>query len=272
MTSVKALTYNIHGWLTAENTPNLDRVAEVIAASGADLVGLNEVFHPYPTTDGPALEALARKLGMAYAFVTTIAADPQQRGGIPYGNALLSRWPILAYAAHHLPPMTEYGQRGLLETRVAPPDAPPFTVYVLHLDHRFEDRRVQEWAAAMTWLGRDRARPHLLMGDFNALSPADYADSAALARITAVQAERGWAPPAFQLMAQITKAGYVDAYVAGGFGPAETWTAAQPDRRIDYIFYPASWADVRVTCRRWDAPPAPLASDHLPVLAEFDAA
>ena len=176
MATVKALTYNIHGWLTPDNELNLDLAAEVIASSGADLIGLNEVFHPYPTADGPALEALARKLGMAYAFGPTIAADPQQRGGLPYGNALLSRWPILAYAAHHLPPMTDYGQRGLLEARVAPPNAAPFTVYVIHLDHRFEDLRVQEWAAAMTWLGRDRSRPHLLMGDFNALSPADFAE------------------------------------------------------------------------------------------------
>ena len=269
MATVKALTYNIHGWLTPDNELNLDLAADVIASSDADLIGLNEVFHPYPTADGPALEALARKLGMAYAFGPTIPADPQQRGGLPYGNALLSRWPILAYAAHHLPPMTDYGQRGLLETRVAPPNASPFTVYVTHLDHRFEDLRVQEWAAVMTWLGRDRSRPHLVMGDFNALSPADFAEPDALARITSIQAERGWAPPAFQLMAQVTKAGYVDAYVAGGAGPAETWTATQPDRRIDYIFYPTTWTGVQVTCRRWDAPPAILASDHLPVLAEF---
>ena len=272
MAIVKALSYNIHGWLTPDNEPNIALVAEVIASSGADLVGLNEVFHPYPTTDGPALELIARKLGMAHAFGPTIAADPRSRGGLPYGNALLSRWPILAHAAHHLPPMTDYGQRGLLETRVAPPDAPPFTIYVIHLDHRHEELRVQEWTAAMTWLIRDRSRPHLVMGDFNALSPADYADPTALARITAVQAERGWAPPAFQLMTQVAKAGYLDAFVTGGSGPAETLPSSQPDRRIDYILYPASWQGVRVACRRWDAYPAPLASDHLPVLAEFDTA
>jgi endonuclease/exonuclease/phosphatase family metal-dependent hydrolase len=265
---VRALTYNIHGWLMPDSAPNLDQVAEVIAASGADLIGLNEVFHPYPTAQGPALEVLARRLGMAHAFGATVATDPQP-DAIPYGNALLSRWPILAYAVHHLTPMTSYGQRGLLETRVALPDGQLFTVYVTHLDHRSEDLRVQQWSAALTWLGRDRSRPHLLMGDLNALSPSDYAQPEALELISAVQSERGWAPPAFRLIEQVMKAGYEDAFVVGGAGPGETWTALEPDRRIDYIFYPAAWSGVRVSCRRWEAGPAVEASDHLPVLAEF---
>ena len=268
MAAMKVLTYNIHGWLTPEGAPNLDLLAEVILASGADIIGLNEVFHPYPTAAGPALDQLARRLGMNSAFGPTIAANPQP-GDVPYGNAVLSRWPILAYAAHHLTPMTSYGQRGLLEARLALPDGHPFTVYGVHLDHRLEDLRVQQWAAALTWLSRDRSRPHLLMGDFNALSPTDFADPASLEQIRAVQESRGWAPPAFRLMEQVARAGYLDAFVVGGLGPAETWAANQPDRRIDYILYPAAWADVRVNCRRWDALPANQASDHLPVLAEF---
>jgi endonuclease/exonuclease/phosphatase family metal-dependent hydrolase len=266
--AVKVLTYNIHGWLTPDTTPNLDLVTAVIAASGADLIGLNEVFHPYPTAQGPALEVLARRLGMAYAFGATVATDPRP-DALPYGNALLSRWPILAYAAHHLTPMTSYGQRGLLETRVAFPDGEPFTVYVTHLDHRSEDLRVQQWAAALTWLGRDRSRRHLLLGDLNALSPSDYIQPDALERISAVQSERGWAPPAFRMIELVAKAGYEDAFVVGGTGPGETWTAREPDRRIDYILYPAAWSGVRVSCRRWEAGPAAEASDHLPVLAEF---
>ena len=36
----------------------------------------NEVFHPYPTDTGPALERLAQKLGMFYVFAPTIEANP----------------------------------------------------------------------------------------------------------------------------------------------------------------------------------------------------
>jgi endonuclease/exonuclease/phosphatase family metal-dependent hydrolase len=265
---VKVLTYNIHGWLTPENASNLEQVAEVIAATGADLVGLNEVFHPYPVSSGTALDWLAERLGMSYAFSATVAADPQP-GDLPYGNALLSRWPIQAYAGHHLAPLTSYGQRGLLEVRVLRPDGGPFTAYVIHLDHRSEDIRLPQWAAAVAWLARDRARPHLLLGDFNALAAADFADPQTLARLEAFQAAQGWVAPRFELLAQVQKAGYLDAFARGGSGPGETWTAVAPDRRIDYIFYPAAWAEVRVACQRWDRPPAADASDHLPVLAEF---
>ncbi len=104
------------------------------------------------------------------------------------------------------------------------------------------------------------------MGDFNALTSTDFVDPTALARLERVQAERGWAPPAFALMAQATKAGYVDAYRSAG---GSTWPAATPDRRIDYILYPSSWADVQVSGDTWATPPADVTSDHLPVYAEF---
>ena len=61
---------------------------------------------------------------MSYAFGPTLPAEPLP-GDISYGNALLSRWPILAFAAHHLTPVVSYGQRGLLEARVLLPRACP---------------------------------------------------------------------------------------------------------------------------------------------------
>lgn len=265
---MKVLTYNIHGWRTLDDLPNLDLLARVIAESGADLVGLNEVFHPAVTPAGPALAALAQRLGMAYAFGPTVTAMPQPNHP-PYGNALLSRWPILAFAAHHLIPMTAYGQRGLLEVRVLRPAGQPFTIYVTHLDHRSEALRLEQWAAAQTWLARDRGRPHLVIGDFNALAATDYPETADLDRLRAYQVQRGWPAPAFDLVARVLKSGYVDALPQRGNGAAPTFPAQDPERRIDYIFMPAMWAPALTACRRVDTPAALAASDHLPVLAEF---
>ena len=265
---MKVLTYNIHGWQTPAGQPNIELVTEVIADSGADLVGLNEVFHPAPTAHGPALALLARRLGMHFAFGPTIAAAPQPAHP-PYGNALLSRWPILAFAAHHLVPMTAYGQRGLLEVRVQLPNGQPFTVYVTHLDHRSEALRLEQWAAAYTWLSRDRTRPHLLIGDLNALSEADYPTPDALSRLAAYQAERGWPAPSFELMARVLKAGYVDAVAACGGGQVPTYPAQTPERRIDYILSPRLWAVAIGQCGRVISAAAQAASDHLPVYAEF---
>ncbi|OQA46399.1 MAG: Endonuclease/Exonuclease/phosphatase family protein [Chloroflexi bacterium ADurb.Bin325] len=278
---MKVLTYNIHGWRTAEGAPNVALVAEVIAASDADLVGLNEVFHPQPAS-APALADLAARLGMSWAFGPTQPAQGRPDNPPdhpPYGNALLSRWPILAYAAHHLAPMTSYGKRGMLETRVVAPSGRPLTIYVTHLDHRVEALRLEQWAAALTWLLRDRARQHLLLGDFNALAAVDYPSDAARGRLAAYQQAQNWPPSAFDLIDQIRKAGYVDAY--DRFRPAEaapeaappgaTFPAAEPERRIDYIFASPAAAEHLIACRPFDHPTARSASDHLPVLAEFDA-
>ncbi len=265
---MRVLTYNVHGWLTSAGEPNVQLLAAAIAETGADMVGLNEVFHPYPTGDGHALAVLAQRLGMHYAFGAT-RPRTSAPDDIPYGNAFLTRWPILAYAAHHLAPLTSYGQRGLLEVRVRLPSGAPFTTYVIHLDHRSEQIRLEQWEAAQTWLLRDRARPHLLMGDFNALAATDYAAPGALDRLVAYQDAQGWPVARFDLVAQVGKAGYRDAYDLAGSGESPTWPAAAPERRIDYVFVPGVWAAALTACRRWEGAAAAAASDHLPVLAEF---
>jgi endonuclease/exonuclease/phosphatase family metal-dependent hydrolase len=267
---VKVLTYNVHGWQAPDGGPNVEMVAEVIAASGADIAGLNEVFHPVPET-APALVRVAEQLGMRCAFGATQPADPKPAHP-PYGNAILSRWPIMAHAAHHLDPAASYGKRGMLEARILLPSGRPFTVYVTHLDHRSEDLRVGQWAAADTWLGRDRGRLHLVLGDFNALAATDYEAPGAVERLAAYQAAQGWPVAAFDLIGRVLKSGYADAYVAAGGGQAAgaTLPASAPERRIDYIFLPSSFVPSLRSCAPIVDARTEKASDHLPVLAEID--
>jgi endonuclease/exonuclease/phosphatase family metal-dependent hydrolase len=268
---VKVLTYNVHGWIAPDGGPNVDRVAEVIARSGADIVGLNEVFHPVDAGASAALARLAETLGMTFAFGATQSSEPNP-GHPPYGNAVLSRWPIMAHAAHHLAPAVLYGKRGLLEARILPPSGRPLTVYVTHLDHRSEEVRLAQWVSADTWLARDRGRFHLALGDFNALAASDYVAPGALERLAAYQQEQGWPVPSFDLIGRVVKSGYADAYCAAGGAEAggATWPAGAPERRIDYIFLPrGSAASVR-SCAPLDASFVTAASDHLPVLAEID--
>lgn len=268
---MKILTYNVHGWVAPDGGPNVDRVAEVIARSGADIVGLNEVFHPLAAGAVPALARLAERLGMSFAFGATQSSEPNPAHP-PYGNAVLSRWPIMAHAAHHLAPAVAYGKRGLLEARVVMPSGRPLTVYVTHLDHRSEEVRLAQWASADTWLARDRGRFHLALGDFNALAASDYATPGAVDRLAAYQLERGWPAPSFDLIGRVMKSGYEDAYSGAGGSESDgaTWPAETPERRIDYIFLPrGSVATIR-SCAPLAEALAAEASDHLPVLAEID--
>ena len=173
---MRIATYNIHGWRTQDGAPNLERVAATLAATEADIIGLNEVYYPRVAegSQQPALAALAARLGMHFVFGPCLRWPAQD--DLPaeaYGNALLARWPIIANAAHHLTPVPEREQRGLLEGRILLPDGRTFTVYVTHLDHKDEEARGVQLRAVRTWTVRDRSRPHIVMGDFNAVSPWD---------------------------------------------------------------------------------------------------
>jgi endonuclease/exonuclease/phosphatase family metal-dependent hydrolase len=194
-----------------------------------------------------------------------------------YGNALLSRWPILADASHHLTPVAGHEQRGLLEARLQLPDHGPLTVYVTHLDHKSEAVRLTQLAAVRTWTVRDRNRPHVVMGDFNAISAWDFAHNpAGLERLSQfVKGEHmvnrdGGGP---QVVAQMEKAGYVDAYRQIGAPGAQTFLpATDPPIRIDYIFVSAPLVPALRDCRIWPEAPGAEASDHRPVYADFDLA
>lgn len=265
---MRVLTYNIHGWLTDAKQPNLDAVAEVIAATGADVVGLNEVFYPrvMPGAPQPALEALAARLGMHFVFGPCLRWPAQDN--MPedaYGNALLSRWPILASAAHHLTPVPDREQRGLLEARIALSNGKPFTAYVTHLDHLDEEARLVQLRGLRTWTVRDRNRPHLVMGDFNAFSLWDVVDEGTS------DEERAEFAAALKVVAQMEKAGYVDAFTRFG-APGETSFIGMGflPTRIDYIFVNEALLPALVGAQIWQEPPGQEASDHRPVLAEFD--
>jgi endonuclease/exonuclease/phosphatase family metal-dependent hydrolase len=283
---MRVLTYNIHGWLTAANLPNLDAVTEVIAATNADIVGLNEVFYPRVVegANEAALEALAARLGMHFVFGPCLRWPAQDNmPADAYGNALLSRWPILASAAHHLTPIPGKEQRGLLEARIALPTGQSFTAYVTHLDYKDEEDRLIQLRALRTWTVRDRNRPHLIMGDFNAISAWDFATSEGAAAVLSEHLPESSSGDATavsvlnsdkggpKVVAQMEKAGYVDAYARMGTpGHASFFGAQHPPVRIDYIFLSDSLAPALTAAQIWQEPPGKEASDHRPVLAEFD--
>jgi endonuclease/exonuclease/phosphatase family metal-dependent hydrolase len=275
---MRVLTYNIHGWRTGDGAPNLEAVARLIAEAQADIVGLNEVYYPRaaPGLGGPALEGLAEGLGMHFVFGPCVRWPAQdQLPADAYGNALLSRWPIQASAAHHLTPVPHKEQRGLLEGRILLPNGKPLTVYVTHLDHTDEEARLVQLRALRTWTVRDRNRPHLVMGDFNAINPWDFvAKPEGLAQLASFPKGEHMVHPTKggpQVVAQMEKAGYIDAYTRFGPPGAQSFIkATAPPIRIDYIFVSAPLLPAVTHCAIWQEPPGQEASDHRPVWAEID--
>ncbi len=280
---IRILTYNIHGWRTTDGRPSLNAIADLLAATKADIIGLNEVYYPRVVTGDtrPALEALASRLGMGFVFGPCLRWPAQNNmPGDAYGNALLSRWPIIASAAHHLTSkdedqqqlLAQKEQRGLLEGRILLPSNETFTVYVTHLDHTDEAARSLQFRVARQWLGRDRNRPHLLMGDFNAITPWDFAHRPA-AYETLARHEKGGNLTGHgkgpSLIAQVEKAGYVDLYQRFGQPGGQSYIPTEIAIRIDYLFASQTLASHAHSCTIWQEPTGAEASDHRPVLAEF---
>jgi endonuclease/exonuclease/phosphatase family metal-dependent hydrolase len=74
-----------------------------------------------------------------------------------------------------------------------------------------------------------------------------------------------------KVVAQIEKAGYIDAYARFGKpGGNSSLRVEHPPVRIDYIFLSESLAPALTSCQIWQEPTGQEASDHRPLLAEFD--
>jgi len=124
--------------------------------------------------------------------------------------------------------------------------------------------------AILRLVKREAQHPHLIMGDFNAATRGERADTSVFSkkiqRQLALQLNR---QPRFAL-APIVRAGYVDCYRA--MHPHEagrTWMPWALSARLDYVFADSQMAGRLQACDVFTPPPAERASDHLPLVAEF---
>lgn len=139
-----------------------------------DAIALQEVIQKPHVRNQAAW--LARKLGYDYQFVST---DPPGRFK-RYGNALLTRRPVLARNDHLLAPLVDYRTVAHLRIDV---DGQPVNVYATHLNERADESgsRIRgEQVADLLKFIADTAgdAPVVIAGDFNAL--VDAGDLSAL--------------------------------------------------------------------------------------------
>jgi endonuclease/exonuclease/phosphatase family metal-dependent hydrolase len=132
-----------------------------------------------------------------------------------WGNAVLSRFPIVASEVVRLPREGVPLRRSALRVELDLGGGQGLRVVVTHLHHvEGPDGARVRLAQLPRVLELAAGRPAtVVMGDFNA-------------------------EPGSAEVALLRAAGLTDAFVAGGGGPADelTWPADRPDRRIDYIW------------------------------------
>lgn len=102
--SIRVMTYNIqHGHVHLSDHIDLSRVCDVIRRFSPDIIGLNEVRGRGDAHDYTAqAEEMAAMLGYHCFFGRSIYVG----GWNPYGNAILSKYPIESAEVIHIPDPT----------------------------------------------------------------------------------------------------------------------------------------------------------------------
>jgi endonuclease/exonuclease/phosphatase family metal-dependent hydrolase len=247
---VRLVTFNTHHGVGRDERHDLPRLAKLLAAADADIVCLQEVDRHYGARSEDVDQALllSRALDMQLAWGPAI--DEPRPGDQPprqYGNALLSRLPILVSDVHRLPGDGE--PRVALRTMVEL-DGAALWVTTTHLSTGSAVHRATQ-VDALTALHTESMETGVIVGDFN--TPPDapeldvlrqrFTDAWNLARARDDQA--GWR---FWQRDE-----------------GNTHPASFPHRRIDQV-----WVSEGVAVAGAHVLDAGGASDHLPLVVDLE--
>ena len=230
------MTYNIHHGEGVDGKIDLLRISEMIARENPDLVALQEVDKGVLRTqrrDFPEeLAALTR--------MTCIFSNNFSHQGGEYGNAILTKLPILKSANSRYQSSRNREQRGLLHVTVEF-QGEPLVFMNTHIDYRSDDtERLASVVEAEEIIRNYAGSPIILCGDFN-----DVPDSAVHVRL---------------------KEHFRDVWEMIGNGSGLTYSSEHPAKRIDYIWISK---DQRLRPLRVWVEETP-ASDHLPLVADLE--
>jgi endonuclease/exonuclease/phosphatase family metal-dependent hydrolase len=224
------MTFNIK----TASLSSLETVAEVIVRSRADIVGVQEVDRGTNRSQGVDQPGrLAALTGMQASFAPTLL----DYDGGQYGLLVLVAKPLRVVSSQrHALDQVEAGEaRAALEVEIAvgPDKRAAFALVNTHLDHRSTRNRAGQ-AAQLNRIGKAAAvhHPALLVGDLNATEGGETIDII----------REFWAPAREGVFG-------VDWVVHHG----QRWRASEARE---------------LTAQ--DHPQAREASDHVPVIAEYD--
>ena len=230
---LRIVTYNVHRCRGMDRRVRPDRVAEVLADVGADVIALQEVVGAGPQDAGQAAE-LGAALGMGW-----VMAPARHLRGHLFGNVVLSRLPIKFHTQHDLSWKT-CEARCVQRVDLQVGDH-VVHLYNVHLGTAVLERRYQ--AQRLGSIVRDHRvpGPKIVLGDFN-------------------EWLRGLATITLTAMLQS-----IDIYPH--LKRRRTYPGVFPILHLDHIYYEGN-----VEVRGVELPrtrKALMASDHLPLIADL---
>jgi endonuclease/exonuclease/phosphatase family metal-dependent hydrolase len=241
----RILTYNVHRCVGVDGRMDVGRIAAVIAAEAPDIVALQEVDVGRART-GRVDQAheIAKRLNMTARFNAALRVEEEL-----YGDAILTTLPEQLVKAGPLPgyaPFPQLEPRGALWIAVDLGDKRSLQVINTHLGLIPREQQLQASAlCGPAWLGGPlRTDPLIVAGDFNA----------------------GPRSQVYLALSRLLRNAHD--FPARGPGRVATFPSRLPVLRIDHLFVGKG---VRITSLRAAAGQlARLASDHLPLVADFE--
>jgi endonuclease/exonuclease/phosphatase family metal-dependent hydrolase len=258
---LRVVTWNIW-WKFGDWRRREPLIIETLEATEPDIVLLQEVWG-HDDIDQAAL--LGETLGFDHVFLPW-----RQHEGAGFGNAVLSRWPIVASAQHQYTALDDQGDaRSALRADIEGPRG-SLQVFTTHLAWRVEesDMRSGQVLELLEFIeaAPPRQYPAILAGDFNAVAESNEI------RIATGRHRVDEAAATLRDSWELTNPNEIGWTWHDELPNADS--NLEPDRRIDYIFTegprPGAAEHVLATSviephRDGDLP----ASDHSPVLAEL---
>ncbi|MDA7605373.1 endonuclease/exonuclease/phosphatase family protein [Verrucomicrobiales bacterium] len=172
---LRVLCYNIHHAKGVDGKLDLPRIAKVILSVEPDLVALQEVDQN--TKRSGKVDQVA-ELSRLTKIKSVFGSNIDFQGG-HYGNAILSRFPIIKRKNFHLPNVDSGEQRGVLESIIKISEEQSIIFLATHFDHRpLSEERLASAKFINRMISISDSKPAILAGDFN-----DVPDSSTLKEI-----------------------------------------------------------------------------------------
>jgi endonuclease/exonuclease/phosphatase family metal-dependent hydrolase len=161
---LRIASYNVHECDGTDSRRDPDRVAAVIRSLDADIVSLQEVLSDREGAPSSQLRYLAEKTGMHMA----VAGPTMEKKGEHYGNALMSRFPIVNARLHDIS-CGSFEPRGIIEADILVGDR-TVRVVTTHFG-LWPTERNRQVRRLLEILPGDPKDPLIVMGDINGWVP-----------------------------------------------------------------------------------------------------